>query len=178
MLGATDSKHRATPATSDGHQPRTSHAPTPTQPLAFTRNDDNLMKTSITSLLLLTLLVACASAPPTFVRNAPGWVSIEVAEGLTKEILWGKVADSLKERDLEFEKIDKDAGYMRTSWNYKISKDKTYSTRVVIDFPSSGKMIRIKTEAQYLSDGDWIEGFDSGFNQTFKDEISAIVGRK
>ena len=172
------------------HLPRTPEHDTPTRPpVARTspanslQNPEIPMKTTVASLLVALLFVACASAPSTFVRNAPGWVSVEVADGMTKEVLWGKIADSLKERDLEFEKIDKDAGYMRTSWNFKVTKDKSYATRVIIDFPSNGKIIRMKTEAQYhvehtFGDAEWVEGFDSGYNQTFKDEISAIVGRK
>ena len=97
---------------------------------------------------------------------------------MTKETLWGKITDSLKERDLDFEKVDKDAGYIRTTWNLRLSKDKSYATRVIIDIPSSGKIIRIKTEAQYMEGSEWAEGFDSSYNQTFKDEIAAIVGRK
>jgi hypothetical protein len=125
------------------------------------------------------VLAACASAPSTFVRNQSGdWVTIELSGGINKETVWGKVADSLKERDLEFEKIDREAGYMRTSWNYKVSTNRTYATRAIIDFPSNGKTIRVKTEAQYLRKGIWIEGFDSSYNNTFRQEIAAIVGRK
>src|SRR5207237_420787 len=137
-----------------------------------------LMKTRVASILVSLVFCACTSLPPTFVRNAAGWVSIEVAEGLPKEVVWGKVADSLKERDLEFEKIDKDAVYMRTSWNLTFSQDRAYATRVIIGFPSSGRIIRVKTEARYGSEGEWLEGFDSGYNQTIKDELAAIVGRK
>ena len=133
----------------------------------------------IGAVLGISILAACASAPATFVRNQPGgWITIEISGEMTKDILWGKVSDALKERDLEFEKIDKDAGYMRTGWNFRISKDKAYATRVIVDFPSNGKTIRVKTEAQYREKENWIEGFDSGYNQTFKDEITAIVGRK
>lgn len=134
----------------------------------------------LTALIVAALiLTACASAPQTFVRNqSGGWIQIELSGELTKDALWGKVADSLKERDLEFEKIDKDAGYMRTSWNFKSSDAKLYATRVIVDFPSDGKTIRVKTEAEYNEKGLWIEGFDSGYNQTFKDEITAVVGKK
>jgi hypothetical protein len=139
----------------------------------------------IGTVLSISMLAACASAPTTFVRNQPAsWIAIETTGDMTKDVLWGKVADSLKERDLEFEKIDKDAGYMRTGWKYKVTKDtigregQVYATRVTIDFPSNGKTIRVKTEAQF-KDGDiWVEGFDSSYNQTFKDEITAVVGRK
>lgn len=145
----------------------------------------------IGTVLAISMLAACASKPATFVRNQPGnWIAVEITGDISRDRLWGKVADALKERDLEFEKIDKDAGYMRTSWKYTITKDswgresEYYATRVTIDFPSNGKIIRVKTEAQYkevnlLNDGfRWVEGFDSSYNQTFKDEITAVVGRK
>ena len=87
----------------------------------------------IGAVLGISILAACASAPATFVRNQPGgWITIEISGEMTKDILWGKVSDALKERDLEFEKIDKDAGYMRTGWNFRISKDKAYATRVIV----------------------------------------------
>ena len=133
------------------------------------------------------LLVACSSVPVSFVRNQPSsWVAIELSDAFTKEVAWGKVSDALKERDLEFEKIDKDAGYMRTAWRFQViasglfgtQKEKVYATRVIVDFPSNGKTIRIKTEAQYKEDGNWLEGFDTNYNQTIKSELTSIIGRK
>lgn len=131
------------------------------------------------------LISSCSSAPASFIRNQPGsWVAIELAENLTKEQAWGKVSDSLKERDLEFEKIDKDAGYMRTSWHYVVTSafmgkvEKLYANRVIVDFPSNGKTIRVKTEAQFFENEGWTEGFDSSYNQTIKTELASILGKK
>ena len=141
----------------------------------------------IIALLTLFALVACASYPDSFVRNQPSnWITIELANGATREAVWGKVADSFKERDLEFEKIDREAGYMRTSWHYVVTKSqqsildyfvpkKIYATRVIVDFPSTGKIIRVKTEAQYNVDGAWIEGFDTNYSQTIKNELAQIL---
>ena len=133
----------------------------------------------IATILFIPILVACATAPETFVKNQSGnWITIELSGNQTKDTVWGKVSDSLKERDLEFEKIDRDAGYMRTAWNFRISKDRTYATRVIIDFPSNGKTLRVKTEAQYFEEKRWVEGYDTGYNATIKEELSSILGRK
>ncbi|NOS88257.1 MAG: outer membrane protein assembly factor BamC [Methylococcaceae bacterium] len=128
-------------------------------------------------ILLIAILNACASAPDSFNRNKAGWITIELQNKLTKEEVWGKVADSLKERDMEFDKIDKDVGYLRTAWNYNITKNDTYATRIIIDFSSNGKTLRIKSEARYQTKEGWIEGYDTEFTQTIKDEITAIVGQ-
>ncbi len=138
------------------------------------------MKKIIAMFFAASIMSACAFAPSTFVRNQPGWSVIELADGVSKDSAWGKVADALKERDLEFDKIDKDAGYMRTAWNYRLSNknNQTYATRVIVDFPTNGKTIKVKTQAQFLNDGRWEEGFDVNYQSTFKEEIASVIGRK
>lgn len=127
---------------------------------------------------LLLFLVVTACAPATFIRNAPGWTMIEIRDGLTADKAWGKVADSIKERDLEFEKVDKDVGYMRTAWSYEVSKSTKYATRITLDFTSGGKVLRVKTEALYCDRDGCEEGFDSKYDQTFKSELAALMGEK
>jgi hypothetical protein len=129
-------------------------------------------------IILLVSLVITACAPATFVRNAPGWTMIEIKNGLTTDQVWGKVADSIKERDLEFEKVDKEVGYMRTTWNYEISKSTHYATRIIVDFPSNGKVLKVKTEALYCDRYGCNEGFDSKYDQTFKSELTALISQK
>jgi hypothetical protein len=147
------------------------------------KNDKlSLVKAVSTGLLVGSFFLVswgCGSSMPrTFSRNSPGWIIIEVAEGLDKDTLWGKVADAIKERDLEFEKVDKDAGYMRTSWSITWTGKETYATRVIVDFPSSVRTIRVKTEARYARKEGWIIGWDTHYNETFKDDIEGVVGRK
>ena len=130
-------------------------------------------------MFLATFISACISIPDSFNKTQAGWKVIVLNDSTSKDKAWDIVSDSIKERDFEFAKIDKDSGYIRTAWNYRIYSDykKTYATRIIIDFPSDGKKIRIKTEAQYLErGGEWIEGVDMNFQSTFREEISAMVG--
>ena len=74
-------------------------------------------------MLLVTLVGVCAlysvgCAPSTFQKGASsGWKSIALQDNLTSDydLTWQKTVDTIA-REWDIEIMDKDSGYLRTSW--------------------------------------------------------------
>jgi hypothetical protein len=138
-------------------------------------------------ILVAAVLLACIGcAPSSFVKSSPGWKVIEVREGLNTECdkAWQTTVDTIA-RNWDIEMIDKESGYLRTTWTYGISGGiyNRYRARLTVKFPGgfqSGRQcdkMEVKTEAQWLQNieyGNWVTGFDTTFN---RDVYGALAGR-
>lgn len=135
----------------------------------------------------VTLALLCAGcAPGTFVKGqSSGWKIIELNENLQGDYdnAWQKTVDTIA-RDYDIELIDKDSGYLRTSWAHGISGGiyHRYRGRITIKYPSviNPDKMEVKTDAQWLSDptyGVWEQGWDRNFNRDIFTALSGRLGR-
>jgi hypothetical protein len=133
-------------------------------------------------------VLACAGPPESFERYKvptvqvaePGWTSIEVRDDLGFEQAWEEAVDLLAKR-FDLEMISKDGGYARTTWAYDWltpgEQSHDYRVRTVLKFSPDHKRLDLKSEAQYLNDGDWATGTDSRLLRTLKTDLMGVVGR-
>jgi len=127
-------------------------------------------------------LMGCASTPKSFVSSAPGWKTIELNEALkgNYDLAWQKTVDTVA-RDWDIELLDKDSGYIRTSWKYDIGgrvRD-TYRGRITLKFPeiANPEKVELRTGAQWLRNRQssfWQNGFDTNLE---RDVYAALAGR-
>ena len=105
--------------------------------------------------------------PTTFVKtfDEPGtWKTIIVRPGLSGSKVWELMIDTLA-RKFDLEVIEKDSGYLRTSWKYTYVRRGTvvdrYRARIVVKTKGENwEKLQIKCEANWLGDGGWILGYD------------------
>jgi len=119
--------------------------------------------------------------PSTFVVTyEPGWASIEIKEGISFENAWQAVLDVLAKK-FELEMISREGGYIRTAWIYtwwKVGeRSENYRVRAIVKFSANSKNVDIKTEANYLTGGQWITGADTRLLETVKTDVMGVVGR-
>jgi len=94
---------------------------------------------------------------------------------------WERIVDTIA-RDYDIEILDKDSGYLRTTWKHGISGGSVqrYRGRLSVKFPTvrSPKKVDIKTEAAWFENSvafeGWVFGYDSHFQ---RDVLSALSGR-
>jgi len=146
------------------------------------------MRKSIQLTTLFTgLIIFCAGcAPSTFVMGrSAGWKTIELTDNLVGqyETAWQKTVDTIA-KDHDIEMLDKDSGYLRTSWTYGISGGtfNRYRGRLTIKFTDIEKpnKLEVKTDAQWLSNpsaGVWQQGFDSLLDRDVYTALSGRLGR-
>ena len=146
-----------------------------------------MRKSILLSTLFASLIICCVGcAPSTFVKGrSAGWKTIELNDSLVGqyEAAWQKTVDTIA-RDHDIEMLDKDSGYLRTSWTYGISGGtfNRYRGRLTIkytDIENPDKM-EVKTDAQWLSNpsaGVWQQGFDSMLDRDVFTALSGRLGR-
>ena len=145
-------------------------------------------KLIIVTLLVVCLLAGCAAMlnkpPKTFMRtyDEPGiWKSIEVREGLSKDELWRTVVDAISQQ-FDLEVLEKESGYLRTSWKYTFLVGKQisekYRTRIIIKFVGEEwKTVQIKSESNWLEKEGWILGYDTMLLEDVFGDIQGRIGR-
>ena len=105
--------------------------------------------------------------PTTFVKtfDEPGtWRTIIVRPGVSTDKVWESLVDTLA-RKFDLEVIEKDSGYVRTSWKYTYVRQGSvvnrYRARIVVKTKGEGwDKLQVKCEANWLGDGGWILGYD------------------
>ena len=136
------------------------------------------------TLVLLLPIVGCA--PASFVKgHTAGWKTIELNDNLKNQydLCWQKTVDTIA-RDYDIEMMDKESGYLRTSWLYGISGGtyNRYRGRITIKYPEVKEpdKVEVKTDAQWLENpsyGLWQRGWDRSFNREVFTSLSGRLGR-
>lgn len=130
------------------------------------------------------MVVGCA--PSSFVKGqSSGWKVIELNDAIkgNYDDAWMKTVDTIA-RDYDIEMLDKDSGYLRTTWTYGISGGvfNRYRGRITVKYPEvkTPEKIEVKTEAQWLNDtskGLWVPGWDTSFQRDIFTALSGRLGR-
>ena len=139
------------------------------------------------STLFVGLIICCVGcAPSTFVKGrSGGWKTIELNDSLVGKYqdAWQKTVDTIA-KDYDIEMLDKDSGYLRTTWTYGISGGtfNRYRGRLTIKYTDieNPDKIEVKTDAQWLVDpatGVWQQGFDSLLDRDVYTALSGRLGR-
>ena len=134
----------------------------------------------------LSVLAGCAVAPPkTFIKtyDEPGvWKSVEIREGLSHGQIWEILVDTLTQKH-DLEVLQKDGGYIRTSWKYTYFEgDKVvdrYRSRIVVKLsgsPSWNKA-QVKCESNWMEKQGWIMGYDTRLLEDVYGDIQGKLGR-
>lgn len=132
----------------------------------------------------LTILVS-GCAPRTFMKSAPGWKAVELHEGLKGQydVAWEKAVDTIAKK-WDIEMMDKDSGYLRTSWTPGVSGGDRgrYRARITVKFSDIGapRMLEVRTQAQWLEDPGreiWIEGYDTAYERLVYTTLAGRLGR-
>lgn len=144
------------------------------------------MKLQIGVIIMAILIIAgCTSLPRTFVatRDDPGvWKIVEIRESLTNEQVWTIIVDTISQK-YDLEVLQKDGGYLRTSWKYtyldgeKVSD--RYRTRFVIKLSGAPNWdkAQLKCESNWLEDDGWISGYDTHLLEEIYGDIQGKLGR-
>ena len=140
-------------------------------------------KKLVTIFALVAVLFAfgCATKPPkSFVQNNANWFSVPIAQGLSHEKAWQKMADLLA-KSFDLEVLNKDSGYIRTAWKLTVAVGKkgdvkgAYRKRVTVKFDSEENNVQMKCEAQWFDGDVWVDGFDQIDLDTMKNDTTALV---
>jgi hypothetical protein len=128
-------------------------------------------------------LVCTGCAPSTFVKGqSAGWKTIVLNDTVKGDYnaAWSKTVDTIA-RDYDIEMLEKESGYLRTGWKYGISGAtyNRYRGRITIKYgdTETPEQVEVKTDAQWLGDQMWVEGFDKTFNRDVYVNLSGILGR-
>jgi len=136
------------------------------------------------------LVAGCARLPDTFIRtyDEPGvWKSIEVKEGMSKDELWRTVVDAISQK-FDLEVIEKESGYLRTSWKFTYIESgfrgggvsDRYRSRIILKFTEENwKILRVKCESHWLDSGrsSWIIGYDTLLLEDVFGDLQGRLGR-
>jgi hypothetical protein len=136
-------------------------------------------------MVFIVLLPISGCAPPTFVKSAPGWKTIELNEDLmgNYDKAWQKTVDTIA-REYDIEMLDKESGYLRTAWLYGVSGGiyNRYRGRLTVKYPSvvNPSKVDVKTSAQWLEDVGylrWTSGWDRDFQRDVYTNLAGRLGR-
>ena len=143
-------------------------------------------RTLLTVAMLAGVALAAGCAPQTFVKQPSGWKSIELREPLRNDYseAWQTAVDTIA-RDYDIELLDKDSGYLRTTWKHGISGGsmQRYRGRLTLKFDSvkDPAKAEVKTEASWYEDSafyeGWVFGYDSQFERDIYGALSGRLGR-
>jgi hypothetical protein len=136
-------------------------------------------------LALSLFVISCGLKPPaSFVKTfdeAGTWKTVEVREGMDKSEMWRLIVDTLTQK-YDLEVVQKDSGYIRTSWKYTYVVSETivenYRSRIVVKvLGEDWKSLQVKCESNWLSKRGWEIGYDIRLLQDAFSDIQGRVGR-
>jgi len=116
-----------------------------------------------------------------FVRGEGGRTSVQIADRISYDLAFDEVVNVLF-RSFEIEMINKEAGYIRTSWRTTwaggptSTPQKRYRVRVTINMSPTRQRIDILTEAERLRGDRWVRGNDTRLLETVRRDIAGNVG--
>ncbi|MDR2735155.1 MAG: hypothetical protein LBC99_11100 [Spirochaetota bacterium] len=141
-------------------------------------------------IMVVSLPLLAGGPPKTFVpaggKNATSGynpsASILIRPGLSYDKAFAAVA-AVCSRHAALDMIQKDSGYMRTSWqhawNKKNKPDGKYRIRIICTVHMDGSAVEVKVEAGVLENKKkdrWIPGSDSEALKAILNEINDAVG--
>ena len=136
-------------------------------------------------LAALLLTAGCAKPPKSFLRtfDEPGtWKTIEIREALSLDETWRIVVDLMSQK-FDLEVLEKDSGYLRTSWKYTfVIRNKVcarYRCRIILKFLGQdwGK-VQVKTDAEWREKDGWLTGIDTRLLEEVYGDLQGRASRR
>ncbi len=135
------------------------------------------------SLSCCLVLLGCSQKPKSFVRTSEaGWKIIILRDQYQRnyDMAFKKAADVLAQ-NYDLEVIAKDGGYMRTGWMYThISMGEVverYRTKITVKFSPERTQLRVRAEAQWMTDTGWVGGYDTALLDQIYNDLQGSLGR-
>lgn len=128
----------------------------------------------------------CASRKPkSFIvtyDTSANWRVVEINSTFVGETdkIWKTLVDTISAK-YDLEVLQKDSGYLRTSWKYTLIKrgrvsDK-YRSRIVVKSDIDFTQLKIKVESNWLESQGWVTGFDTNLLEEVYSDIQGKLGR-
>jgi hypothetical protein len=124
--------------------------------------------------------------PAGFIRTfgeSGTWRTVDIREGMEedKDELWATVVDVVSQK-FDLEVLDKDSGYLRTTWKYTLRDgdrvSERYRARINVKFSGSGwERLQVKSEANWMEEDSWVPGEDNLLLEDIYSDIQGRVGR-
>jgi hypothetical protein len=128
------------------------------------------------------MVVGCASTrvPKSFQRGSGGDTTILLRQGLDYNQAFREIDFAIRKHGFDVETITPEVGYLRTRWSYTWNDSgktlEAYRVRIICNFNPSRTQLIIKAEAEYLDDGNWVQGFDTRAIETLRTDLTNVVG--
>jgi hypothetical protein len=141
--------------------------------------------TILGAIAALIFVLGCSGPPKTFMKtfDEPGiWKTVDISTSINSDQIWRLLVDTLSQR-YDLEVLEKDSGYLRTSWKYTYIKGgkvtDRYRSRIVVKLNGSPwDQARVKCESNWLEkDKGWILGYDTRLLEDVYGDIQGKLGR-
>ena len=138
-----------------------------------------------TTCIFALLSISCtASRPKTFIVShdqTANWRVIEVRKDINaREKVWNTIVDTIATK-YDLEVIERDSGYLRTSWKYtymiRQSVSDKYRSRLVVKLNQESTQAKIKIESNWLSSSGWVGGYDTALLEDVYSDLQGKIGR-
>ena len=122
-------------------------------------------------------------APTSFVRttaDAPAMRTIEVRDGLTRQIAMRSLNEGLSQRYV-VDVVDPRAGFVMTSWQARVRDgvpDPRYRTRFVARFVDDWRSLQLRSEARFTRGEEPEVGYDSAQLDSLATELRTKLGKR
>ena len=140
--------------------------------------------TQLGIVLVAVLLAGCAMPPKSFLKtyDEPGvWKTVDIRQDLDKGKAWRDLVDTLSQK-YDLEVLEKESGYLRTSWKYTYVRggeiSSRYRSRIVVKLLGDPwDKVQVKCESNWLEDQGWIMGYDIRLLEDVYGDIQGKLGR-
>lgn len=130
------------------------------------------------------LFSGCATPPRTFLRTYDEpeiWKTVDINDSFEKDKIWRLLVDTLSQK-YDLEVLEKDSGYLRTSWKYTYVRrgeiSSRYRSRIVAKFlGEQWEKVQLKCESNWLENEGWIMGYDTRLLEDIYGDIQGKLGR-
>ncbi|MBQ3437398.1 MAG: hypothetical protein IJG31_02655 [Fusobacterium sp.] len=121
---------------------------------------------------ILSLVLISCTAPQGFIARPAGWTAIQMRENIARNKAWSTLVSVISD-NYEIETLDKESGYLRTTWLFETKNGVQSATRITAKIEDNNST-RIKVDSKYFNalEGKWIEGHNTILTQQIKDDLS------
>ena len=138
------------------------------------------MRKFIFILSALILLFGCASQKPQSFNpvSDPKWAFFDIREDIDYDEAWQTI-NSILVKHYSLDLINKEIGYVRTSWRYGYNEEYQgkYRSMVEIKFVPDHTQLKMRTISHYKKETYWVQGTDSKLISSLKSDVLGRLGR-
>jgi hypothetical protein len=115
------------------------------------------------------LLFGCAVPPAQ-------WKIVVPRQGISYDTLWQRIVDTLTD-EFDIEVIEKDSGYLRTSWKHHTEFLSQYRHRITVKVMRDPLKVKVKVQRQQYFNEAWQDwGTDEKLEKEILEELKGRIG--